>query len=63
MIAVDEDVPNPGSEDRCVDRKRLKQKLPLRDSGGRQTVVLDAASKSGQPRRPVSNSALEICVP
>jgi len=27
MIVIDEDVPNPGSEDRCVDRKRLKQKL------------------------------------
>jgi hypothetical protein len=63
MIAVDvEDVPNPVRKV-GVDRKRLKQKLLLRDSGVRQTVVLDAVSKSGQPRRPVSNSALEICVP
>ena len=63
MIAVDvEDVPNPVRKV-GVDRKRLKQKLLLRDSGVRQTVVLDAAPKSGQSSRPVSNSALEICVP
>jgi hypothetical protein len=63
MIAVDvEDVPNPVRKI-GVDRKRLKQILLLRDSGGRQTMILDAAPKSGQPRQPVSNSALEIFVP